>query len=142
MMNIVVFSGPPTAMSISYAGVEQNATVAKYIEKFAVTVTDAYNNPVNTQPYIAVGAIVEFAVDGSSATGERNEASPRLWHGLNDPHGTLEAIGGNRAQFTTASDIFNHVDINNERLVVFGKVLFLMHLENGISIQFQTNCWV
>ncbi|MDQ7047889.1 MAG: hypothetical protein Q9M39_09920 [Sulfurovum sp.] len=63
-MNIVVFSGPPTAMSISYAGVEQNSTVAKYIEKFAVSVTDSYNNPVNTRPYLAVGSMVEYAVDG------------------------------------------------------------------------------
>ncbi|HIE02556.1 MAG TPA: hypothetical protein EYP59_20100, partial [Thiotrichaceae bacterium] len=89
-MNIVVFSGPPTAMSISYAGVEQNSTTAKYIEKFAVTVTDSYNNPVNTKPYVAVGAMVEYAVDGSSGTGTRNTTSPRLWHGLNDTHGNLE----------------------------------------------------
>jgi len=119
-MNIVVFSGPPTAISISYVGVEQNEAVGKYIEKFAVTVTDAYNNPVNTKPFVATGAIVEYAVDGSSPTGERTTTSPRLWHGTLDPRGTLEAIGGNRAQFTTTSDTFNYVDINNDRLVVFG----------------------
>ncbi|NKQ40493.1 MAG: hypothetical protein HF962_02870 [Sulfurovum sp.] len=119
-MNIVVLSGPPTAMSISYTGVEHNTTVAKYTEKFAVTVTDAYNNPVNTKPYIATGAIVEYAVDGSSPTGTRTVISPRLWHGTNDPRGELEAIGGNKAQFTTTTDVFNHVDINNDRLVVFG----------------------
>jgi len=122
IMNIVVFSGPPTALSISYAGVEVNTTTAKYIEKFAVTVTDAYNNPVNTQPYIATGAIVEYAVDGSDATGtgNRTTASPRLWHGTNDPSGELEALGST-AQFTTTSDIFNYVDIDNDRLVVFGE---------------------
>ncbi len=119
-MNIVVFSGPPTAMSISYAGVEHNSTTAKYIEKFAVTVTDAYNNPVNTKPYVAVGAMVEYAVDGSSASGTRTTTSPRLWHGLNDPRGTLEAIGGNKAQLTTGPDTFNYVDIANDKLVVFG----------------------
>jgi len=120
-MNIVVFSGPPTAMSISYAGVEQNSTTAKYIEKFAVTVTDAYNNPVNTRPYIATGAMVEYAVDGSSATGERNETSPRLWHGLNDSHGDLNRTSGNKVQFTTVADVFNNVDINNDKLVIFGR---------------------
>ncbi len=119
-MNIVVFSGPPTAMSISYAGVEQNSTIAKYIEKFAVTVTDAYNNPVNTKPYVAVGSMVEYAVDGSSGTGTRNTTSPRLWHGSNDSHGNLNGIGGNKAQFETAADIFKYVDFSNDKLVIFG----------------------
>jgi len=119
-MNIVVLSGPPTAMSISYAGVEQNSTIAKYIEKFAVTVTDTYNNPVNTRPYVSVGSMVEYAVDGISSTGIRNTTSPRLWHGLNDAHGKLEGIGGNKAQFTTTSNVFNYVDINNDKLVLFG----------------------
>ncbi len=120
IMNVVIFSGPPTALSISYAGVEQNSTVAKYTEKFAVTVTDAYNNPVNTRPYIAVGAMVEYAVDGSSATGDRNTTSPRLWHGTHDSRGELEALGGHKAQLTTTSDAFNYVDIDNDKLVVFG----------------------
>ena len=118
-MNIVVLSGPPTALSISYAGVEVNATTAKYIEKFAVTVTDTYNNPVNTRPYIATGAIVEYSVDGFSATGNRTTTSPRLWHGINDSRGELEALGST-AQFTTIVDTFNWIDINNDRLVVFG----------------------
>lgn len=119
-MNVVVFSGPPTALSISYAGVEQNLATAKYIEKFAVTVTDSYNNPVNMRPFIATGAIVEYAVNGSSLTGERNTTSPRLWHGILDQRGELEALG-NTARFTTGpNDVFNHVDINNDRLVVFG----------------------
>jgi len=119
-MNVVVFSGPPTAMSISYAGVEQNSTTAKYIEKFAVTVTDAYNNLVNTRPYIATGAMVEYAVDGSSGTGTRRTTSPRLWHGLNDSHGDLKGIGGNKAQFETATDVFKYVDFSNDKLVIFG----------------------
>ena len=121
LMNIVVFSGPPTAMSISYAGVEQNTTTAKYIEKFVVTVTDAYNNLVNTQPYIAVGAMVEYAVDGSSSDGERSTISPRLWHGLFDTHGRIEALGDNRAQFIAENDSFKYVDFANDKLVIFGK---------------------
>jgi len=120
IMNVVVFSGPPTAMSISYAGVEQNNTIAKYIEKFVVTVTDTYNNAVNTRPYVAVGAMVEYAVDGSSPTGARGEVSPRLWHGAFDTKGTLNPIGGDKAQFETANNDFSYVDFNNDRLVLFG----------------------
>ncbi len=120
IMNVVVFSGPPTAMSITYAGVEQNSTIAKYIEKFSITVTDTYNNPVNTRPYVAVGAMVEYAVDGSSATGNRGATSPRLWHGAFDTHGDLNTIGGDKAQFETVTDVFKYVDFDNDRLVVFG----------------------
>ena len=119
IMNVVVMSGPPTALSISYAGVEQDTTNAKYIEKFAVTVTDQYNNPVNTRPYIATGSIVEYAVDGSSPTGERTTTSPRLWHGRLDTPGTLEQIGGNKAQLTTTTDTFNYIDLANDKLVTF-----------------------
>jgi len=120
IMNVVVFSGPPTAMSISYAGVEQNNTTAKYIEKFVITVTDTYSNAVNTRPHVAVGAMVEYAVDGSSPTGDRGEVSPRLWHGTFDTKGTLNPIGGDKAQFETANNDFSYVDFNNDRLVLFG----------------------
>ena len=122
-INMVVFSGPPTAMSISYAGVSQDATRAKYIEKFAVTVVDAYGNKVNTQPNISVGGIVEYAVDGSSPDGVRRENSPRLWYGKHDsPHGTVHAIGGNEATFDTGlANMFKYVDFFNDKLVVFGE---------------------
>jgi hypothetical protein len=121
IMNVIVLSGPPTAMSIVYAGVEQDTHTAKYIEKFVVTVTDAYNNPVNTRPYIAVGGMVEYAVDGSSTNGQRSTTSPRLWHGINDTQGKLEATGSDKARFVSnAANVFNYVDMANDKLVVFG----------------------
>jgi len=127
--NITVFSGPPTALSISYAGVRHDEEHAKFIELFDVTVTDAYNNPVNTQPYISVGAIVEYAVDGSSATGERAAGEPRLWHGFAkdssgnylDTFGTLEKVGDDQARFISdVTDTFRYVDLSNDKLVLFG----------------------
>lgn len=121
IMNIVVYSGPPTALSISYAGVKQDDSNAKYIEQFAVTVTDEYSNPVNTQPYMSAGGMVEYAVDGSSSDGVRTTSSPRLWHGKNDTHGKLEATGGNKAQLTTAGDTFNYADVANDKVVIFGR---------------------
>ena len=123
VISIVVFSGPPTAMSISYVGVEHNATVGKFIEKFTVSVTDAYNNPVNTHPYISTGAMVEYAVDGSSPTGERNTTSPRLWHGAYDSLGTLNRPNRDTNKTSFISDIqnvFRYIDINNDKLVLFG----------------------
>ncbi len=68
--NVIVESGPPTSISISYAGTEQDKEHAKFIEHFAVSVTDKYFNPVNTNPQVSVGAIVGYAKyedDGLSA---------------------------------------------------------------------------
>jgi hypothetical protein len=120
-MNITVFSGPATALSISYAGVEADTAHAKFIEKFVITATDAYNNPVNTKPFIATGAMVEYAVDGSSDDGVRDTTSPRLWHGkFDDYHGKIEPTGDNKAQFEVGSDVFKYVDYDNDKMVVFG----------------------
>jgi len=122
VVNVVVFSGPPTAMSIVYAGVEHNETIAKFIEKFVVTVTDAYSNPVNTRPYISTGAMVEYAVDGSSANADRTTTSPRLWHGNNDSHAELHSNGvGEQPQLNASeANVFQYVDLNNDKVVVFG----------------------
>ena len=123
-INIIVYSGPATAMSISYVGVEQNATNGKYIEQFAVTVVDTYNNMVNTQPNVSVGGMVEYAVDGSSPTGVRNTTSPRLWYGkFNAPYGSIVPIGGYQSRFETPAggNIFQYVDFNNDKLVIFGE---------------------
>jgi hypothetical protein len=120
-MNITVFSGPPTALSISYVGVEHDATIGKFIEKFAVSAVDAYNNSINTTPYISTGALVEYAVDGSSATGDRTTTSPRLWHGRFDTTATITDIGDNKAQLEAKEDAFKYIDYDNDKLVVFGK---------------------
>ena len=119
-MNVTVFSGPPTALSISYVGVEHDATIGKFIEKFAVSAVDAYDNPINTHPYISTGAMVEYAVDGSSSTDQRGANVPRLWHGKLDTKATINAIGDNKAQLEATSDVFKYVDFDNDKLVIFG----------------------
>ena len=124
LMNVVVFSGPPTAMSISYAGVREDSDNAKYVEKFVLTVTDSYNNAVNTRPFVAVGSMVEYAVDGLNPTDERNETSLRLWHGGLDSLADLTInldLGSNKAELNTTATTFKYVDYNNDKLVVFGK---------------------
>ncbi|NPB03510.1 MAG: hypothetical protein GXO39_03725 [Thermotogae bacterium] len=123
VMNVTVFSGPPTAISISYVGSRQDPDHAKFIDIFDVTVTDAYNNPVNTKPYIATGGMVEYAVDGNrSNDGERNALSPRLWYGVDGETGTLEKIGTEEARFVTnLANVFRYVDLYNDKLVLFGR---------------------
>lgn len=128
IVNIVVYSGPPTAMSINYAGVELDEQRAKYIERFAVTATDTYGNRVNTSPSIAVGAIVGYAVDGSSIDGVESSSTKRLYFGKYDTKnlGTITRIdNSNKANFTVPPidniDRFKWVDTNNDKLVLFGE---------------------
>ena len=65
IFNIIIYSGPPTAMSISYVGTDQDDAHAQFIEIFSIKLTDKYNNPVNTSPMIHVGAIAGYAKDAT-----------------------------------------------------------------------------
>jgi hypothetical protein len=114
VFDIVVLSGPPTAMSLSYASTSQNSTNAKFIENWVLTVTDKYNNLVNTAPAISMGLITGFAT--SSAT-TANPAS-YLYYDTNIG-GTLSDVAFNDT-FTSPSTPFSNVDLVNDTLVLFG----------------------
>jgi len=135
VVNVRVFSGPPSAISISYVGTEQDADRAKYIEKLAISVTDEYGNKVNTQPNITLGAIVGYAVDGSEASSTETSVSKRLFYGKNDitnsnANGEIKAL--NDTDVTTTefedntaarNDVFQYVNTegnNTDKLVIFG----------------------
>jgi len=68
--SVVVFSGPPTAMSITYAYTDQNTTTLRFTEHMQIAVTDKWNNPVNTNPLIYVSAIGGYANDPTSGVGD------------------------------------------------------------------------
>ena len=59
--NIVVYSGPPTSISINYTTTDFDQAYSEFTEHFVVTVSDEYGNQINTQPGISVGAIVGYA---------------------------------------------------------------------------------
>jgi hypothetical protein len=124
-VNITVYSGPPTAISISYVGVEQDKERGKYIENFAITATDAYNNKVNTSPNIAVGAVVGYAVDGSAPSSTETSTTGRIYFGSDATQkGTITPIGGDKATFSIPNDgsnRFQYVDPDNDKLVLFGE---------------------
>jgi len=124
-INIIVYSGPATAMSISYVGVTQDAERAKYVESYAVTATDAYNNRVNTSPSIAAGAVVGYAVDGSAPSATETSTSKRLYFAKGDAQlGTITPVNGNQAEFSVPNDgqnRFQYVDQDNDKLVLFGE---------------------
>lgn len=110
--NVVVESGPPTAISISYTSTGQDKERGKFIENFAVSVTDKYFNPINTNPQVSVGAIVGYASpDGNS--------SKRIFENSRDANATLTTTALNLNK--NLIDIANtDIDINNDTLVTFG----------------------
>lgn len=130
-VNVRVFSGPPSAISISYVGAEQDKERAKYVEILAISVTDEWGNRVNTQPNVSLGAIVGYAVDGSEANGTETNETRRLFYGredidLGNADGTITPQGGNTAWFSDPinADVFQYVNAegnNTDKLVVFGE---------------------
>ncbi len=105
--NVVVLSGPPTAISFSYISTEHDADNAQFIEKWVISVSDKYNNHVNTAPAISMGAIFGYADNGSGNY---------LYYTPDNVNGTLSSNG----TFTAASEIFNNVDSANDILLTFG----------------------
>ena len=79
VFNMTILSGPPTAISISYAGTEIDKNKAKFIEKMIVTVTDKYFNNVNTQPAVSAALIAGYARDANISRGANTLKENRLY---------------------------------------------------------------
>ncbi len=114
VINVVVLSGAPTAISLSYAGTSQDSEHAKFIENWVLTVTDKYNNLVNTTPAISMGAIIGYA-DSSAST---KNVAKYLYYDVNASDGNLSNLDPDT--FKSAYDAFDNVDITNDKLVLFG----------------------
>jgi len=134
IVNVRVMSGPPSAISVSYVSTGQDKDRAKYIEKFAVSVTDEYGNKVNTRPYISLGALVGYTVDGKERAPVESNITKRLFYGRDDiatgrANGQIVTLGDevNTTNFEDNTDeqsnVFrwvNNEGANTDKLVVFG----------------------
>ncbi|MEA1893387.1 MAG: hypothetical protein U9N33_11865 [Campylobacterota bacterium] len=119
IFNIIVLSGPPSAMSLSYAGTvheEEHKDRAKFVERWVLTVTDKYNNLVNTNPAVSMGMIAGFANDSSGFTA--NDSNYLFYSPDTTASGTLNKYSDS---FRAPQDVFDDVDIDNDLLVTFGK---------------------
>ena len=116
VFNVVILSGPPTAMSLSYASTSQNSEFAKFIENWVLTVTDKYNNLVNTTPAVSMGALIGYA-DSSDTT---SNAANYLYYPSATNDGNL--TDDNPDHFTSSDTPFDNVDLVNDKLVLFGGV--------------------
>jgi hypothetical protein len=109
IFNVVVLSGPPTAISISYASTSQDAEHAKFEEHLVVTVTDKYMNYVNTQPAISASVIAGYEYDGTT----------RLYFEPDDA--ATATLNPTTDMFSAIGRDFSNVDEYNEILATFGK---------------------
>ena len=66
VFNVVIVSGPPTGLSISYASTANDGST-KFVEKMIVAIVDKYSNRVNNNPGYAVGLISGYATDTSGS---------------------------------------------------------------------------
>jgi len=116
VFDVLVLSGPPTAMSLSYVGTIEKSDNAKFIQKVALTVTDRYNNLVNTKPTVSMGALAGYAKDSS---GKANNSAGYLYFtsGDDDHNGKLTASDD---KFTAQDEVFEKVDQTNQYLITFG----------------------
>ncbi|MEA3353633.1 MAG: hypothetical protein U9Q33_07450 [Campylobacterota bacterium] len=113
VFNIVVLSGPPTTISFSYIETQNDKERAKFIEKWAVRVSDKYLNPINTNPAISTGAIVGYSNNGSS----NNNNTDYLYYATSDIQaGTISSDD----TFTAGSEVFANIDQANDVFVTFG----------------------
>ncbi len=124
IFNILVQSGPPTAISLSYAGTITKdkdlelelelESRAKFAERWVVTVTDKYNNLVNTHPAISTGIMLGYT---QSSDNTSNDSNYLYFNPSEDKNGTIDVDNQN---FKVDNEPFENVDQTNEYLVTFG----------------------
>ena len=114
VFNVLVLSGPPSAISLSYVATEQIADRAKFVEKWALTVTDKYGNLVDSNPALSMGMIAGFANDSSNRA---DNDSNFLYFPSGADGGKISKVYDS---FTVTKDVFDDVDLANDTLVTFG----------------------
>ena len=114
VFNMLVLSGPPTAMSLSYAGTSQQSDRAKFTDRWVLTVTDRYNNLVNTHPAVSVGMLAGFIQDSSKTVAN----TPNYLYV--EPGVNGGSLGATNNTFTAPNNVFDNVDQTNDYLLTFG----------------------
>lgn len=120
VFNVVVLSGPPSAMSFSYAGTvdnDEHDARAKFVESWIVTVTDRYNNRVNTNSSISMGALAGYVQD---ATQNASNEGNYLYYKPSEAQGISSSLNSSTNRFSVSTNVFGNVDDTNNILVTFG----------------------
>ena len=116
IFNLIIFSGPPTAMSLQYIGTEHNQTTGKFQEYIVITATDKYFNRVNTNPAVSVSMIAGYAqeIPGNTTAGINSRI---IYQPSNVAHSAT--IDPTNNTLTSNTD-FSNVDLDNDILMTYG----------------------
>ncbi|WP_457743480.1 hypothetical protein [Sulfurimonas sp.] len=112
--SIVIFSGPPTAISMTYNGTSYTKD-GLYQEKYTILVTDKYQNRVNTNPSLSLSMITGYANDATD--GARLFSAPSIPAIAGAFPGTMDPINN---IFEVDGRDFSNVDTNNDFLLTYG----------------------
>ncbi|MEA2111437.1 MAG: hypothetical protein U9P71_05250 [Campylobacterota bacterium] len=119
--SVVIFSGPPTTLSITKNGSSKDANAGAFKDELVVHVTDQYNNPVNTKPEFTVSAVIGPTNDPAHAKDEHDgggEGDFGFLYNLNGV-GSISSSGSGASFTTTGNHDFSEIDINNDKLITF-----------------------
>ncbi len=119
--SIVIFSGPPTTLSITKNGSSKDVAQGAFKDELVVHVADQYGNPVNTEPTFTVSAIIGPADDPNHLSTERDGGGLGDFGYLYDLNGagTISSVGGVTYFDTVGNHDFSAIDINNDKLITF-----------------------
>ena len=113
VFDLVVLSGPPTAISLQYKDTEQNED-GLFVENWVLTATDKYANLINSNPTVSMGAIIGYAQSSAATSNVANY----LYFPATSGSGTLSDADPDT--FTAAASAFDNVDLVNDKLVLLG----------------------
>lgn len=111
VFNTTIFSGPPTAMSISYEGTSHDEVNAKFQDRMIIRVVDKYGNMVNTAPAVSSYLIAGYTLENSADLNSRV-----IFETTDAEAGTMNPTDNT---FTSTAD-FSNVDIYNDILFTYG----------------------
>ena len=111
---VVILSGPPTALSLSYAGTGQDSASAKFIESWVLRVTDKYNNRVNTNPTVSMGLITAY----TQSSADVDNVANYLYY-PSEEGGELKNNAPAMDTFTAPVNALDNIDLVNDTLVLF-----------------------
>ena len=120
IFNLIILSGPPTAMSIAYEGTSHDEDNAKFQEKMVITVTDKYFNRVNTNPAVTVAMITGYAQETAGNT--KAALDSRIFFETTDAKAATMNPSSNAVAPNTLTSTanFSNVDLANDILLTYG----------------------
>ncbi len=123
---IAVLSGPPTAISITSAGVSYNFEEKWFEHKFLISASDKYNNKINTSPTIAAGVMAGYAKDSNGDRmiyGQNSKRDLGIYANLTGSTAQVELDAVSVAPFSTFDTItLQGVDLSRDIVAIFGNV--------------------